>query len=42
MTVRFAADYVKPILVDMHEMVVKTPAVDVSDAVVVSVGMNGQ
>lgn len=26
----------------MHEMVVKTPPVDVADAVVVSIGMNGQ
>lgn len=41
MTIWFAADYVWPILVDMHEMVVKTPPVDVADAVVVSIGMNG-
>jgi len=25
----------------MHELVVKTPPVDVADAVVVSIGMNG-
>lgn len=42
MTIRFATDYTKPILVDMHELVVKTPPVDVADAVVVSIGMNGQ
>ena len=42
MTLRFAAEYVKPIATEMHEMIVRTPPVDVADAVVVSIGMNGQ
>ena len=42
MTIRFATDYTKPVLVEMQELVVKTPPVDIADAVVVSIGMNGQ
>jgi len=42
MTVRFAAEYVNPVQRQQHEMIVRTPKVDVADAVVVSIGMNGQ
>ncbi len=39
---RFAASYVKPLRTEMNEMIVRAPPVDVADAVVVSIGMNGQ
>ena len=42
MTVRFGPIYASPTQVDMHQLKVRTPAVDVADAVVASIGMNGQ
>jgi len=41
-TVRFATSYVKPLRTEMNEMIVRTPPVEIADAVVVSIGMNGQ